>query len=195
MGLSEQCAYLLFMTTTRGGQRWLIHSTTGPIVNFLRQQIHQLSPTIDINRHNTRCRRCTTPQQGGFHSDYGILLCANNLPTRKRTEDALAHEMIHAYDHARYKVDPNNMRHQACTEIRASMLSGECRFTQEFFARGQWKIASQMQECVRRRAVKSLLARPVIQQSKDPEKRAEKEVDAVWESCFVDTRPFDEIFR
>jgi mitochondrial inner membrane protease ATP23 len=30
----------------------------------------------------------------------------------------MAHEMIHAYDHLRFKVDLDNMQHQACTEVR-----------------------------------------------------------------------------
>jgi hypothetical protein len=32
------------------------------------------------------------------------------------------HELIHAYDICRAKVDWNNCRHYACTEIRASSL-------------------------------------------------------------------------
>lgn len=33
-------------------------------------------------------------------------------------EDTMAHEMVHAYDHVRFKVDwENNLRHAACTEV------------------------------------------------------------------------------
>ena len=162
-----------------------------PVVTFLRQQINELGPNNDINATNVRCRRCTTHQQGGFDPDYGILLCANQLQNKGMVEDCMAHEMVHAYDHLRFKVEPTNLKHQACTEIRASMLSGECRFTREFFKRGQWKVTEQMQECVRRRATLSLKARPGIRD----DVHAAKIINSVWESCFADTRPFDYIYR
>lgn len=146
-----------------------------------------------------------------------MLICANNIKDPSVVEDTIAHEMVHAYDHLRFKADfENNLRHAACSEvrddnfiplcvmfskgvwfgcsfsqIRASSLSGECRWAREFFARKQWKLTQQHQECVRRRAVCSLIARPAC---KD-EAHAERVVNEVWDSCFRDTRPFDEIFR
>lgn len=100
--------------------------------------------------------------------------------------------MIHAWDHLRFRVDwHNNLRHAACAEIRASSLSGECRFVREFFTRGQWRISQQHQECVRRRAALSLAARPGVKN----DVHAARLVNEVWESCFNDIRPFDEIFR
>lgn len=47
------------------------------------------------------------------------------------------------------------------------------------------------QDCVRRRAVRSVMARP---HCKD-DVHAVKVVNEVWDSCFNDTRPFDEIYR
>lgn len=100
--------------------------------------------------------------------------------------------MIHAYDHLRFNVDwDHNLKHAACTEIRASSLSGECRFGREYFANPKAKFIRQHQACVRRRAQLSLLARP---DCKD-EKEAARAVNEAWESCFADTRPFDEIYR
>ena len=49
----------------------------------------------------------------------------------------------------------------------------------------------QHQNCVRRRAVASVMARP---NCKD-DVQAVKVVNEVWDSCFKDTRPFDEIYR
>jgi hypothetical protein len=46
-----------------------------------------------------------------------------------------------------------------------------------------------LQTCVRRRAVMSVMANPNC-----PDKEsAERAVNEVWESCFNDTRPFDEV--
>jgi len=48
-----------------------------------------------------------------------------------------------------------------------------------------------MQDCVRRRAALSMMNRPGV---KD-DVQAVKLVNEVWGSCFVDTRPFDEVYR
>ncbi|KAK8207447.1 putative Ku70-binding protein [Phyllosticta capitalensis] len=166
---------------------WLFQNS--PVIRFLRDEINKLGG--DINPINVRCRRCTTAQGGGIDQDYGILICANHMRNQGHVEDTIAHEMVHAYDYLRFKVDRWNLRHQACTEIRASTLSGECRFTREFFTRGQWRFTQQLQECVRRRATLSLMARPSV---KD-DVHAARIVNEVWDSCFNDTRPFDEIYR
>ncbi|KAF2795901.1 mitochondrial inner membrane protease-like protein ATP23 [Melanomma pulvis-pyrius CBS 109.77] len=160
-----------------------------PIVRFMRDEVGKLG--ADLNERNIHCRLCTQEQSGGFHIDHGILLCANKFRNRGHQEDTMAHEMVHAWDHLKWKVESDNLKHQACLEIRASTLSGECRFTREFFTRNQWRITEQLQNCVRRRATLSLMARPGV---KD-DVHAAKIVNEVWDSCFTDTRPFDEIYK
>lgn len=71
------------------------------------------------------------------------------------------------------------------------MLSGECRWTREFITRNNWKLTQQFQNCVRDRAVRSVMNRPAC---KD-DVQAVKVVNEVWDSCFADTRPFDEVYR
>lgn len=74
------------------------------------------------------------------------------------------------------------------------MLSGECRWwrwSKEARSRGDYTIAGQFQNCVRERATMSMMARPAV---KDAE-HAAAIVNSVWDSCFADTRPFDEIYR
>ncbi|KAI0480685.1 peptidase M76 family-domain-containing protein [Xylariaceae sp. FL0804] len=171
-----------------------------PTVRFLREQSEALGGRLDAD--NIRCRRCPavmledgTVQRatGAFSPDHGVLLCANLLRDRKTLEDTLAHEMVHAWDHLRWKVkwtDDPTLRHAACTEIRASMLSGECRWTREV-GRGNFTITQQFQNCVRERATLSLMARPMCKS----DVHAAKAVNSVWDSCFRDTRPFDEVYR
>ena len=95
-----------------------------PTVIFLRKNIEALNG--DLNAKNVRCRRCPTRrtedggfvrQGGGFSPDHGILICANEMRDRKHLEDTLAHEMVHAWDHLRWKVDWADLRHAACTEV------------------------------------------------------------------------------
>ncbi|ORY59098.1 peptidase M76 family protein [Pseudomassariella vexata] len=172
-----------------------------PTVRFLREKVESLNGKLD--KDNVVCRRCPARltedgqvhrQSGGFSPGHGILICANEVRDRGHLEDTLAHEMVHAWDHLRWKVDwvgDKDLKHAACTEIRASMLSGECRWTRESFTRGNWTLTQQFQDCVRKRAVQSVLARP---RCKD-DVQAVKVVNQVWDSCFSDTRPFDEVYR
>ncbi|KAI0405738.1 peptidase M76 family-domain-containing protein [Xylaria palmicola] len=176
----------------------LMHS---PTVVFLRQKIEALNGKIDAS--NVVCARCPARltedgqvhrQSGGFNPYSGILICSNEISSRGHLEDVLAHEMVHAWDHLRWKVDwvgDKDLKHAACTEIRAAMLSGECRWTKEALTRRNWTLTQQFQDCVRKRAVQSLLARP---RCKD-DVQAVKVVNQVWDSCFSDTRPFDEVYR
>ena len=172
----------------------------------MHQKINDLGG--DLHKGNIRCFKCDEGQGGGLHPDYGILLCANRP---EPLEDTLTHgmayfylrwlepeteaciEMVHAYDYLRFKVDfeTHDLRHAACTEIRASSLSGECRFWREFWHRSQWKVTYQHQECVRRRATISVSKRPNCKDDVE----AAKAVNDVWDSCFADTRPFDEIYK
>ncbi|KKY21860.1 putative mitochondrial inner membrane protease atp23 [Diplodia seriata] len=92
-----------------------------PVVRFMRDEVQKLGG--DVGPHNVRCRRCTTAQGGGFDIDYGVLLCANHMRNRGHVEDTIAHEMVHAYDYLRFKVDRWNLRHQACTEVCGSDVS------------------------------------------------------------------------
>ncbi|KAF7563823.1 hypothetical protein G7046_g335 [Stylonectria norvegica] len=178
---------------------WLF--TYSPIVRFLSEKIETLNGNLDPS--NVVCRRCparleedgqVNRQSGGFSPNHGILLCANEVRDRKHLEDTLAHEMVHAWDHLRWKVDwtgDKDLKHAACTEIRASMLSGECRWTREAFTRGNWRLTQQFQHCVRMRAIKSVMARPRCAD----DVQATKVVNSVWDSCFSDTRPFDEVYK
>ncbi|OXB36772.1 mitochondrial inner membrane protease ATP23 [Cryptococcus neoformans] len=136
-----------------------------------------------------QCHPCPENRAGGFSPDHGILLCQDRFFNKKHMEDTLAHELVHAFDHCRFKVDWGNLRHHACSEIRAANLSGDCRFTREV-KRGFYAFNKQHQACVKRRAILSVLANPACT---SPD-MAEKAVNEVWESCFTDTRPFDEIY-
>ncbi|KAF6842440.1 peptidase M76 family protein [Colletotrichum musicola] len=196
---------------------WLL--AFSPTVRFLNDKIAALNGQLDSS--NIQCKRCPARltedgevhrQSGGFSPAHGILICANEVRDRKHLEDTLAHEMVHAWDHLRWKVDwmgDLDLKHAACTEastrrmnassridtdrlqIRASALSGECRWTREAFTRGNWSLSQQFQDCVRKRAIQSVLNRP---RCKD-DVQATKVVNQVWESCFNDTRPFDEVYR
>lgn len=99
-----------------------------PVIRFLNSKIRDLNGNLDAA--NVHCRRCPTRivkgedgverrvrQGGGFSPDHGILICANEMRNQGHLEDTLAHEMVHAWDHLRWKVDWSDLRHAACTEV------------------------------------------------------------------------------
>jgi inner membrane protease ATP23 len=116
-----------------------------------------------------------------------IFLCQQHLRNESHAHQSMVHELIHAIDMCRTKMDPlNNCVHMACTEIRAENLSGECDWWKEFMA-GRMKdgFVKHGQQCVKRRAALSLKANPNCRD------RAHDYVDAAFERCFRDTFPFD----
>lgn len=102
-----------------------------PVIRFLRDKVAALNGELDES--NVLCRRCparvaedgrVVRQGGGFSPEHGILICANEMRDRSHLEDTLAHEMVHAWDHLRWKVDwsgGGNLRHAACTEVCLSL--------------------------------------------------------------------------
>jgi hypothetical protein len=113
-----------------------------------------------------------------------IFLCEQYMENELMTHKTMVHELIHAIDMCRTKMDPlHNCVHMACTEIRAENLSGECSFFKEFLRMKSF--AGHGQECVKRRAMLSVRANP------NCAARAEDYVDAAMFRCFQDVYPFD----
>ncbi|KAI0652369.1 peptidase M76 family-domain-containing protein [Trametes meyenii] len=162
--------------------------TYSPAVVFMLK--HLKLAGADVSSADLVCAPCDTDRAGGFSPEAGaVVLCQGKFMGKSHMEDTLVHELVHMYDHAKFKVDWNNLRHHACSEIRANSLSGDCRWSREV-RRGFVAFSKQHQECVRRRAVLSVRANPAC----PDEATAERAVNEVWESCFNDTRPFDEIY-
>jgi inner membrane protease ATP23 len=129
IGLPEaERAKLLEKQQCRNCEKWLAElQATSPIVRFMQQHTALLSdsgapvPVV--------CAPCDQTQSGGFHPEYGVLICQNRLIGKQHMEDTLAHEMIHEYDQRRFKVDWNNLRHLACSEVSRGLCAAQkvCR--------------------------------------------------------------------
>lgn len=70
-----------------------------------------------FNSSAIQCHPCPETTAGGFSPDHGILLCQNRFFSKRHMEDTLSHELIHAYDHARFDINWQNLRHHACSEV------------------------------------------------------------------------------
>lgn len=125
----EQKKYLLQYSACAFSIVWRglnLSGRIGPVIRYLRKNINQLGG--DINETNVHCRRCEEAQGGGFSPEFGIKVCANQMTSKGMLEDTIAHEMVHAYDHLRFKLDwHDDLRHAACTEVGIYASSTLCR--------------------------------------------------------------------
>uniref|UniRef100_A0A6B2LNE3 Mitochondrial inner membrane protease ATP23 n=1 Tax=Arcella intermedia TaxID=1963864 RepID=A0A6B2LNE3_9EUKA len=137
----------------------------------------------EISSQFFKCLKCPLSVGGFYDKQLGIVICENHFQGTKRTEEILLHEAVHAFDYCRMDLDPDDCVQTACTEIRASNLSGQCSWSNEI-SRGNLKVRKQYQNCIRRRAALSLENLP---HCKGNSKNA---VNRAWKSCYPDDEPF-----
>ncbi len=105
--------------------------------------------------------------------------------TQHQWNRALSHELIHAYDDCRADLRRDDVRHIACTEIRAANLSGDCDFWDELSRNPlSFEISGLQQKCVRKRTLQSM------RNNKIRGVDLEAVVDEVFPACYRDTAPF-----
>uniref|UniRef100_A0A8C8RJJ3 Mitochondrial inner membrane protease ATP23 n=1 Tax=Pelusios castaneus TaxID=367368 RepID=A0A8C8RJJ3_9SAUR len=161
---------------------------TSPYAQLLLDAMKHSGCTVYKDRHFV-CEDCHKSVGGGFDAATSqIVLCQNNIRQQSYMNRVVTHELIHAFDHCRAHVDWfNNVKHLACSEIRAANLSGDCSLINEM-TRFKFGLKQHHQTCVRDRAIRSILA--VRKVSKET---AEKAVDEVFNSCFNDHEPFGRV--
>lgn len=159
-------------------------------VDYLFRAMGRLGCVVDP-RAFISCVHCPAHASGAahIHDDMThVLMSANGIRSYDQFETVLTHELIHVFDHCKYELDTTNVRHHACTEVRASNLSGDCSFKRELM-RGDTDITAHQPKCVKRRAIMSILTNPQIT-SVD---QARKIVDEVYDRCAADTEPFGSV--
>ncbi|KAG8383376.1 hypothetical protein BUALT_Bualt04G0006100 [Buddleja alternifolia] len=155
-----------------------------PKVKFLKEQLEKSGCPIGSNF--IRAVRCVRRCSGAYSPGNGIVICSNFLRFQDEVTQTVIHELIHAYDDCRAaNLNWRNCAHQACAEIRASHLSGDCHYIREFL-RGFAKFRGHEPDCVRRRATKSVRANP-----RCSEAMTKLAMQGVWDTCYNDTKPFD----
>ncbi|XP_042554831.1 mitochondrial inner membrane protease ATP23 homolog isoform X1 [Dipodomys spectabilis] len=178
-----------FFTHNQKCQLMLLRTLqTNPYVKLLLDAMKHSGCAVNRDRHFS-CEDCSGNVSGGFDASTSqIVLCQNNIGNQDHMDRVVTHELIHAFDHCRAHVHWfTNVRHLACSEIRAANLSGDCSLVNEIF-RLHFGLKRHHQTCVRDRAILSILAVRNISRE-----IAEKAVDEVFESCFNDHEPFGRI--
>lgn len=111
------------------------------------------------------------------------LLAGSQQAVLEQMERNIRHELVHAFDDARGHIESADCMHQACSEIRAARLSGDCFVGQEV-RKGRFNFFEGGQKCVRRRAVMAVDRNPVCRGF------SERAVDTVFQRCYSDYEPF-----
>eukprot|EP00747_Dinoflagellata_sp_TGD_P185667 gnl/TRDRNA2_/TRDRNA2_42319_c0_seq1.p1 gnl/TRDRNA2_/TRDRNA2_42319_c0~~gnl/TRDRNA2_/TRDRNA2_42319_c0_seq1.p1 ORF type:complete len:224 (+),score=21.39 gnl/TRDRNA2_/TRDRNA2_42319_c0_seq1:107-778(+) len=135
------------------------------------------------------CVRCPTDvrHRAGYSPKHNrVWMCANHLWNPFEFRRVLAHELVHAFDFARARVDPSNCVHVACTELRAWNLSGECDLWTRWFDFLGEDMINRKQRCIRDQALASLTEN---ERCRDP-LVARAALDEAFEPCFRDHWPF-----
>lgn len=164
-------------------ERWRAKALQDPTVQFMFAALSKSGCPVPLKA--VACVTCNMSMFGGFHPEDGIVLCAENAFSYEQVRETIVHELVHAFDACRAFMDWTNCVMHACSEIRASSLSGECRFLNEI-DRGHFAVRAQFNECVRRRALLS-----VAKNSNCAGEKGVKAVAEAWDVCSKDTKPFD----
>ncbi|KNA16213.1 hypothetical protein SOVF_091170 [Spinacia oleracea] len=165
-------------------QKMIQRSLRTPTVKFLMGHLEKSGCSIGDNF--IKAVDCKQQVSGGYTRGGGIMVCSNYMNMQDEVNQVLIHELIHAYDDCTGKnLNWANCAHHACSEIRAGHLSGDCHFKRELL-RGYMKLRGHEQDCVKRRVMKSVIANPFCSET-----AAKDAMEAVWDTCYNDTRPFD----
>ncbi|KAL9652079.1 hypothetical protein ABK040_015881 [Willaertia magna] len=106
-----------------------------------------------------------------------ILICCNRTHGRYGMEQVLIHELVHAYDHCRFKyLRQFGCKFRACTEIRSYNLSFQCFTNNELE-----DFNGNREECIKHWATMSTI--PFCN-------NAQEKVEKMFEKCFHDYTPF-----
>lgn len=100
---------------------------SGPPVVFMLK--HLRLSGCEVPPSNVLCAPCDLTRAGGFSPDPGaVVLCSGHFFSEAHMEHTLMHELVHMYDHCKFKVDWTNLRHHACSEVRTHSpnLSIQC---------------------------------------------------------------------
>ncbi|XP_022775514.1 mitochondrial inner membrane protease ATP23-like [Durio zibethinus] len=165
-------------------QTMIQRSLRTSMVKFLKEHMEKAGCKLGDNF--IKAVHCDRRMGGHFLRGEGIMVCSNHINMQDEVNQMVIHGLIHAYDecHAA-NLDWTNCAHHACSEIRAGHLSGDCHYKRELL-RGFMKIRGHEQDCVRRSVMKSVTANTFCSET-----AARDAMEAVWDICYNDTKPFD----
>ncbi|XP_014296505.1 mitochondrial inner membrane protease ATP23 homolog [Microplitis demolitor] len=156
-----------------------------PLVKLMVAALKSSGCPIDLRRHLS-CEDCDPSVTGGYDPELNqVVICQNNARIEGIIGSVLTHEMIHMFDYCRNNLDFKNLDHLACTEVRAANLT-YCSFMSSWIDgdAAPWDMKQKHQECVKRRAMLSVLAARGV-----TIEEATAAVERVFNKCYNDMEP------
>jgi len=153
-------------------------------VKLLVNSLSAMNAPVDLV-----CVRCPSDvrHRAGYSPKHNkIWMCANRIWNPLEFRRVLAHELVHAFDFARAKIDPGSCVHMACTEVRAWNLSGECDLWPNWFSFLGEDMINRKQKCVKDNAMASLLDNERCHD----QYIARGAMEEAWAPCWKDYWPF-----
>ncbi|XP_058803807.1 mitochondrial inner membrane protease ATP23 homolog isoform X2 [Phymastichus coffea] len=168
-------------------RNWLrmLFGLEGPLVKLLLSALNASGCEFDFRRHIS-CEICDAKVSGGYDQELNQVIVCQNIARRKSyVQAALTHEMIHMFDYCRNEFNFRNIRHLACSEIRAANLA-HCSFFSalRFGTASLTRFKATHQNCVKAKALTSILAVKEIS-----ENQALAAIDEVFPKCYADLEP------
>ncbi|OWF51300.1 mitochondrial inner membrane protease ATP23 homolog [Mizuhopecten yessoensis] len=142
-----------------------------------------------FDRRHISCETCNEGQAAYDFRARQVVFCQNKVKSSGYC-GILAHELIHAFDDCRAKVDYKNVDHIACTEIRAANLT-QCDFFNGLVCGVVTPgLDKSQQACVRGHAMYSLMMSRNLSKEK-----ALEAIDRVWDRCYNDLEPIGRRYK
>lgn len=161
------------------------------LVRLMLSALKSSGCEVDMRRH-IACEVCDTSVTGGYDTETNqIVVCQNTAKSESMIQGVLTHELIHMFDYCRADVDFKNLRHLACTEIRAANLA-HCSFMSAWMSgtASPFNVAGRHAECVKDKAMASVMAVRRLNRSE-----ARAVVDSVFDKCYNDLEPIGRRLR
>lgn len=156
-----------------------------PLVKVLLGALEKSGCEFDYRRH-VSCEICDSTVSGGYDPELNqVIICQNVAKRRVTVQGVMIHEMIHMFDYCVNDLDLQNVRHLACSEIRAANLA-HCSFLSAWYYgnASPFNFKQRHRECVRRKALGSVLAMKNM-----TEEEGLQVIDEVFPKCYEDLEP------
>ena len=112
-----------------------------------------------------------------------VVICSNKCQDLNKVTQILGHELVHMFDDCSTKIDWSDLRHLACSEVRAANLA-HCLGPLSGFMRDGAPLLDGHAACVKAKA-----SRSVQLVGKVSKEQAVSVVEQVFNKCYLDLEP------
>jgi len=171
------------MEVTRCESLVLEAVNSNPLVKTLISALNRAGCEFSTVRH-IACEPLPPGMLGGFDKDLNqVVICSNKCQDLNKVTQILSHELVHMFDDCSTKIDWTDLRHLACSEVRAANLA-HCLGPLSGFMRDGAPLLDGHAACVKAKA-----SRSVQLVGKVSKGQAESVVEQVFDKCYLDLEP------